>query len=91
MFNNLKYLVNEIETTLFQKKLVLKNIYMYNGPLTMQYLPYGGIQMIINNQMVISTNLGYIATREVEYDGRLYTIEELSKKYNRLVNLVLPN
>ena len=32
--------------------------------------------MIINGQMVISTNLGYLATKEVEYDGVNYTINE---------------
>lgn len=91
MFNNLKCLVDEIETTLFGKKLILKKLYRYDGPLTMQYLPNGGIQMIINNQMVISTNIGYLATKEVEYDGVLYTMNDLSRKYKNLVNLVLPN
>ena len=57
----------------------------------MQYLPYGGIQMIINGQMVISTNIGYLATKEVEYDGLDYTVGELTVLYNDLVNLVLPN
>ena len=91
MFNHLEGLVDEIETTLFGKKIILKNLYRYDGPLTMQYLPNGGIQMIINNQMVISTNIGYLATKEVEYEGLLYSIEELSHKYKNLVNLVLPN
>ena len=91
MFNNLECLVDEIETTLFGKKLILKKLYRYDGPLTMQYLPNGGIQMIINNQMVISTNIGYLATKEVEYDGVLHTINDLSSKYKNLVNLVLPN
>lgn len=91
MFNNLKPYTNYIETTLFGRKLVLKNLYQYVGPLTMQYLPYGGIQMIINGQIVVSTNIGYLATKEVEYDGINYTVNEFSHKFSNLVNLVLPN
>ena len=91
MFNNLNSYKNDIETTLYGKKLILKNLYQYVGPLTMQYLPYGGIQMIINGQMVISTNLGYLATKEVEYDGVNYTINEFIQRFSNLVNLVLPN
>ena len=54
MFNNLNSYKNDIETTLYGKKLILKNLYQYVGPLTMQYLPYGGIQMIINGQMAVN-------------------------------------
>ena len=85
MFSNLISYTNDIETTLYGKKLILKNL------LTMQYLPYGGIQMIINGQMVISTNIGYLATKEVEYDGIYYTIKEFSNRFSNLVNLILPN
>lgn len=91
MFSNLINYTYDIETTLYGKKLILKNLYQYVGPLTMQYLPYGGIQMIINGQMVISTNLGYLATKEVEYDGVNYTINEFIQRFSNLVNLVLPN
>ena len=91
MFSNLVSYTNDIETTLYGKKLILKNLYQYVGPLTMQYLPYGGIQMIINGQMVISTNIGYLATKEVEYDGIYYTINEFSNRFSNLVNLILPN
>ena len=91
MFDNLDLNTKNIETLFLGKKLILKNIYLYQGPLTMQYLPFGGIQMIYNNQMVINTNIGYIATKKVEYDGKIYSIEEFSNLYNHLINLVLPN
>ncbi len=91
MFNNLNLNTKNIETLFLGKNLILKNIYLYQGPLTMQYLPFGGIQMIYNNQMVINTNIGYIATKEVEYDGKIYSIEKFSNLYPHLVNLVLPN
>jgi len=91
MFNNLSNNIKDIETTLFGKKLILKNLYHYVGPLTLQYLPNGGIQMIINNQMVISTNIGYLATKELIYVGITYTVKELNNKFSNLVTLVLPN
>lgn len=91
-FNNeIKSEYIDIETRLFGKKLVLKNIYFYDGPITLQYLPHGGIQAIFNDIMIINTKNGFIATNEVEYDGLNYTINEFSYLYNDLVNIVLPN
>ena len=87
-----KIVVNSnIETRLFGKRLVLKNIYFYDGPITLQYLPYGGIQAIFDDVIIINTKSGFIATKEVEYDGLDYTVGELTVLYNDLVNLVLPN
>ena len=91
MFNNLNNLKGNIKTTLLGKELILKDLYRYQGPLTLQYLPNGGIQMIYQNQMIINTNLGYLATKKVIYDGIEYSIEELQKIVPNLVNLVLPN
>lgn len=91
MFNNLNNLKGNIKTTLLGKELILKDLYQYQGPLTLQYLPNGGIQMIYQNQMIINTNLGYLATKKVMYDGIEYSIEELQKIVPNLVNLVLPN
>lgn len=91
MFNNLNENIKEVETTLNGKKLIIKDMYPYVGPLTMQYLPNGGIQMIRDNQMIIKTNLGFLATNNIEYDGKKYTVNELINKFPYLVNTVLPN
>jgi hypothetical protein len=45
--NQLPVVGENILTTFKQKELILINVQMYDGPITMQYLPYGGIQCII--------------------------------------------
>ena len=90
MFNNITLNQKNIETMFKGKKLILKNIYQYNGPITLQYLPVGGIQIIYQGQMVINCNLGFIATKEVEYNGICYSVQEFSNLYKDLVNYVLP-
>ncbi len=91
MFNNLNNQVKDVKTILFGKELILKDLYRYEGPITMQYLPNGGIQMIRFNQMIIKTNLGFLATNKVLYDGVEYSIEQFNNEIPDLVNLVLPN
>lgn len=81
---------NDIITTLYGKLLILKNVYDYDGPITLQYLPIGGIQAIFDNAMIINSRYGFIATEEVVYDGIRYTIRKFKKKFPNLVNLVLP-
>lgn len=91
MFDNLNGNTKKVETTLNGKKLVINDMYPYVGPLTMQYLPNGGIQMIRDNQMIIKTNLGFLATNNIEYDGKKCTVNELIEQFPYLVNTVLPN
>lgn len=91
MFDNLNTNVKKVETTLNGKQLIIKDMYPYIGPLTMQYLPNGGIQMIRDNQMIIKTNLGFLATNNIEYDGKKITANELANQFPYLVNTVLPN
>ena len=80
----------DIETSLFGKKIILKNVFFYDGPITLQYLPYGGIQAIFYNVMIINTRDGFIGTKEVEYDGLIYSVSEFSFLFNNLVNQVFP-
>ena len=51
------------------KVLILKNIKPYQGIITLQYLPNGGIQMIRDNKMIINYNNGFIYTEEINYDN----------------------
>lgn len=91
MFNNLKDTNTTITTTLYGKQLILKDLHQYVGPLTMQYLPNGGIQMIMNNQIIIKTNKGFLVTNNIEYDNNHIEVDQLLEKYPYLVNTVLPN
>ena len=54
----------DLITTFDNKKLILKNLRPYNGIITLQYLPTGGIQMIRDNKMIINYNNSFIYTFE---------------------------
>lgn len=79
----------DIKTVYNNKSLILKDVYNYNGIITLQYLPNGGIQMIRNDEMIINYNNGFVATKLVNYDGVDYNIKEFSKIFPNLVNQVL--
>ncbi len=81
----------QIETTYLGKPLILKDIYRYEGPITLQYLPYGGIQAVFHYHLIIHTKSGFIACDQVIYNGVLLSSEEFIRKYPHLVNHILPS
>ena len=89
--NQLPVVGENILTTFKQKELILINVQIYDGPITMQYLPYGGIQSIYGNHLIIKTLVGYIYVDEVIYDGVKMSTSQFIKLNNDLVNMVLPN
>lgn len=89
--NQLPVFGENILTTFKQKELILINVQMYDGPITMQYLPYGGIQSIYGNHLIINTLVGYIYVDEVVYDGVKMSTSQFIKLNKDLVNMVLPN
>ncbi len=92
---NFNYNINNIDKDIVTKyngkTLVLKNVYIYDGPVTLQYLPSGGIQLIYNDELVIRINDGFIACKEVIYDNKNYLINDFYKIHNNLINTILPN
>lgn len=82
---------NRLETMYNGRKLVLFNPKMYEGPITLQALPYGGIQSIYNNQLIIYTKNGFISTDLVEYNGILMTTKKFIEIEDNLVNQILPS
>ena len=54
-------LKKDIETTYLGKTLILHNCFNYHGPITMQYIPYGGIQSVFHNNIIIHVKDGYIS------------------------------
>lgn len=80
----------DLITTFDNKKLILKNLRPYNGIITLQYLPTGGIQMIRDNKMIINYNNSFIYTEEIDFNNQDYNIVEFTKLYPNLVNQVLP-
>ncbi len=92
MFNyNINNFSKDIITTYKGKVLILKNVYIYDGPLTLQYLPSGGVQTIYNDELVIRINDGYIACKEVIYDNKYYLINDFYKLNYNIINTILPN
>ena len=81
----------DIYTTLYGKLLILKKVEFYDGPITLQYLPYGGIQSVFNYNLIINTKSGLIIPKYVIYDDKKYQLKDFLIKYKNLVNLVLPN
>ncbi|MDE6013390.1 MAG: hypothetical protein K2G50_00440, partial [Anaeroplasmataceae bacterium] len=53
-------------------------------------LPYGGIQSVYHNQLIINTKSGFIVPQKIIYDGVSYTNYEFTSKFDDLVNQVLP-
>ena len=90
-FNEEVNIGSDIYTTFEGKELVLKNVYRYFGPVTMQYLPYGGVQSVYDNQIILTTKSGYIATRNLIYDGKEISSEEFILLFPDIVNEVLPS
>ena len=64
---------------------------MYEGPITLQLLPYGGIQSVYANHLIIYTKNGFIFTDLVEYNGILMTTKKFIEIEDNLVNHVLPS
>ncbi|MDE5714926.1 MAG: hypothetical protein K2I42_02220 [Anaeroplasmataceae bacterium] len=90
-FNNEVIEGSNIHTTFQGKELILKSMYKYKGPITMQYLPYGGIQSVFGGHIILNTVSGFMATDHVIYDGVEYRSTEFIEHFENLVNEVLPS
>lgn len=90
-FNEYINLSEDIVTTLNGKILILKGLHNYEGMITMQLLPYGGIQGVNGGNLIIHVKNGYICPNEIIYDGKKYSPKEFCKLPIELVNRVLPD
>ncbi|MBQ8207034.1 MAG: hypothetical protein IJZ77_06180 [Bacilli bacterium] len=90
-FNELIDLNNDIITTYNGKTLIIKRPYLYYGPITMQYLPYGGIQSVYDYKIIINCKNGFVASDYIIYDGIAMSSKQFILNNNNLVNTVLPN
>ncbi len=90
-FNQEVEIGSDIHTTYLGYPLILKNVYLYKGPITMQYLPYGGIQSVYQNHLILTSKSGFIATDKVIYKGKELSTKEFIDQFPDLVNEVLPS
>ena len=92
--NNFNNIINEHEdviTTFKGKTLILKDMQTYDGPITMQYLPNGGIQSIYNYHIIINTLKGFMFCDILIYDDKKMSIKQFIEMFPNIVNEVLPN
>lgn len=90
-FNNEVVEGMDILTTLNYIDLELKNVRFYHGPVTMQLLPYGGIQSLYNDNLIIYTKSGFICCDYVVYGDETIKTCDFVKAHQQLINQVLPN
>lgn len=83
--------MKDLLTVFDGKSLLLKNIYAYHGPVTMQRLPCGGIQSVCGGHLIIYTQNGFIACDEVALNGTDLSSEAFIAMYPDIVNRVLPD
>ena len=90
-FENEVFEHDDIYTTYQNKLLILHDVLFYDGPLTLQYLPFGGIQSTYNYHLIIHVKNGYIYPSKITYQNKTYQEKEFVETYENLVNQVLPN
>lgn len=80
-----------IVTTYRKKLLILENVYFYEGPVTMQYLPYGGIQSLFHHRLIVVAKNGFVTCNTVVYDGKRMAVGDFIDEFEDLINVVLPD
>lgn len=88
-FNNEINNGDTIKTKFNNKDLVLIDLTFYDGPLTMQLLPYGGIQSVYNYNLIIHFKNGYYKPNKIVYNGLEMSVKEFIINNENLVNYVL--
>lgn len=58
------------------EKLIITEFKKYDGPITLQYLPNGGIQSLFNFKIIVKVNNGFLEIDKVIYKGNTYTSKE---------------
>lgn len=92
--NNFNNIINEHEdviTTFKGKTLILKDMQTYDGPITMQFLPSGGIQSTYNYHLIINTLKGFMFCDILIYDDKKMSSKQFIEMFPNIVNEVLPN
>lgn len=80
-----------LSTTFQNKEIIFSDFAPYNGPVTLQALPYGGIQSLFDYLIIIYTVNGFMAVSQLIYNNKVMSSKEFIKLYPDLINQVLPN
>ena len=90
-FNKIICEHQDVVTTFKGKPLVLLDMQSYDGPITMQFLPNGGIQSVFDNHIIINTLKGFMFCDIIIFDNIKMSSKEFIKMHGNIVNEVLPN
>ena len=71
--------------------MILKDMQTYDGPITMQFLPSGGIQSTYNYHLIINTLKGFMFCDILIYDDKKMSSKQFIEMFPNIVNEVLPN
>lgn len=73
------------------EELIFTSFKQYDGPITLQFLPNGGIQSVFGYNLIIKVNNGFLCVNELIYKGQKMSSKEFIelKKDIELVNQVL--
>ena len=80
-----------LKATFLDKPIYFVTYEPYFGPITMQYLPNGGIQSLFSGYLIIKVNNGFMKVSQLIFQNQNYTSFEFIAKYPDLVNQVLQN
>lgn len=73
------------------EKIIFTKYSKYFGPITMQYLPNGGIQSLFDNFLIIKINNGFLKVEELIFNEKKLTSKDFIKIFGEenLINQVL--
>lgn len=61
------------------EKLIITEFKKYERPITLQYLPNGGIQSLFNFKIIVKVNNGFLEINKLTYKGKTYSSKEFIK------------
>lgn len=73
------------------EELIFTSFKKYDGPITLQFLPNGGIQSLFGYILIIKVNNGFLGVEELIYKGKKMSSKEFIElnKDKELVNQIL--
>lgn len=73
------------------EQIVLTKFKQYDGPITLQYLPNGGIQSLFDYNLIVKVNNGFLGVKELFYKGNIYTSKAFIEMMgdDKLINQIL--
>ena len=82
---------DKLECFLGDKKLVFLEYDKYEGPITLQLLPNGGIQSLFHGILIIQTKGAFMGVTKLIYQGKILSSDEFIKEVGpfNLMNQVL--